>query len=159
MGYRCETSSTTTFSDIAPMSAVRIQNGNLSRLAFPCSYLASETGEPVPIHLHEEGYSDVKVYVRNVIEGLEIDGYIDPLDDTVVRVDIKALCPSAVYNDVSTIFSVVIEALDTAIGESASDVIMVGELTIIKAPCLNDQTDDANNGPFDLDIVTGEEVE
>lgn len=84
----------------------------------------------IPVHLLEEGYTKVHVSTVEDYEGLEFDGFIDTIDDWIVRVDVKAYLEEAITEpiDVKLIVKVSNEAEDKV------DVVFIGKLRIMPAP-------------------------
>ena len=75
-----------------------------------------------PIDLMQEGYDEVEIDFRHLPDGLSAEGRIER---NVVRVDIAAICPDAIDEDLHIPFSVYI------VGTSLRDVAIKGILHIV----------------------------
>ena len=143
---------------------IEIENGIISRIAYPCYYIYRKDGKPYkhpvippiwhdhlgwpspdkrdrsfqprlknlivePIHLSDEGYTDVIVALRDEPDGLTITGEID---DSIVRLTIKALCEDAISERVDVKFAVYLEG--TLLSNTpARDLVTRGILRIVPA--------------------------
>ncbi len=92
-----------------------------------------------PIHLREEGYSDIDVAFANPPEGLDGHGYIDPDDDWVARFVIHPMCPEAAGRDIDVEYAVFALGQTGAYERSLPaydrrDVIARGTLRILAGP-------------------------
>lgn len=88
----------------------------------------------IPIHLIEEGYTNVKVAFADTIEGLTVtSAHIDIDDDWVVRTIISAKVPAAIKEKVETTFSVIASRSDEA-GHEINDFVNQGRLVILPSP-------------------------
>lgn len=140
MGYRHERPRSS-LRDAVEDTTLTVHNGSTSDFAFPCFYLVDkddETGactkEAIPINLIAEGYNEIQVAFSSDIAGLVGTGYIDPIDDYIVRVRTEAFCPSAVRSDVKVHYSVTAVAPATAVSPAIHDVIATGDFIILHAP-------------------------
>ncbi len=81
-----------------------------------------------PIHLIREGYTEVLCGIYPEIAGIGITGYIDEIDDWIIRVHISAICESAISKMEQTNFSIFVTN-----GEN-SDPVMTGKIIVAPAP-------------------------
>lgn len=85
-----------------------------------------------PIHLKEEGYTDVEVAFANPPEGLTASGSIRDTDDWVVRFLLHPMCPSAIEEDVDVSYTVFVTGQIN--GKPRRDVVAKGTLRILAGP-------------------------
>lgn len=138
MGYRCHTPQSSVRDAVAD-SSITVRNGSSSDLAFPCFYLEEGADWTLPesltpIHLIAEGYTEIRIALQSDIDGLVMTGFIDELDDWVIRARVEAFCEAARVRDVKTHYSIVAYAPETYLGPALYDVVATGELTILHAP-------------------------
>lgn len=82
-----------------------------------------------PVHLEEEGYSEVEVAFADKPQGLSGHGEID---DFVVRFTLAPMCPDAVKKDLDVPYTVFVTG--TVAGRAARDVVSRGTLRIVAGP-------------------------
>lgn len=85
-----------------------------------------------PIHLRDEGYSEVEVAFDSPPAGLIGSGEIDADDDWVVRVLLHPMCRDAVSEDVDVPYSVFVKG--NVGGRQRRDVVARGTLRILAGP-------------------------
>lgn len=85
-----------------------------------------------PIHLIQEGYTNVEVAFVNPPEGLNAKGYLDPDSDWVVRFLINPMCESAITEDVDVSYTVFVTGEIN--GMHRRDVVAKGTLHILAGP-------------------------
>lgn len=84
----------------------------------------------IPIHLSKEGYENVIIATNETYEGLVIKGWIDEVDDWVIRVKFNARLEEATEKPVEIRFIVKV----TNETEEAVDTVSLGHLVIMPAP-------------------------
>lgn len=104
-----------------------------------------DMSKTIPIHLKEEGYTNVEVAFSRNIDGLTADGYIE---DYIIRFNLNPMCDSAVNRDIEVPYTVFITGRVN--GRSVRDIAAKGILHIVAGPFsganLNDSDSSGNNG-------------
>lgn len=85
-----------------------------------------------PIHLLEEGYTDVEVAFVDPPSGLVGTGYMDEDSDWVVRFIIEANCADALTENVDVSYAVFVNGIIN--GRKRRDVVAKGTLRILAGP-------------------------
>lgn len=84
----------------------------------------------IPIHLLEEGYSEVEVAFANPPAGLGAEGAIDKEQDWVVRFSFFPMCEDAIEEDVDVPYTVFVLNRE----KEMRDVVAKGVLRIVAGP-------------------------
>lgn len=82
----------------------------------------------IPIHLIEEGYTDIEVVLKDSPSGITTSGYIDIYEDWVVRVLFDVSDHPSLDEDKDIEYAVF------AVKGNIRDVVMIGTLTILAGP-------------------------
>lgn len=118
--------------DVTTASELHVLNGATAEFAIPCSYIV-EDGTLEPIHLVAEGYGDPVVAYVDQPSGLVCDAWVDPLDDSLIRLVVSAQCPDATEESLICRFSVLISR--TVVGRGPiTDIVLQGNISIESAP-------------------------
>lgn len=147
MGYRigCERPSRKVNNNPS-LSKIVVSNGSIANYAFPCFYVdipeeesvnvsdvnpwdESSTVDLIPIHLSEEGYTDVDVSFVGNSDGITATGLIDPINDNIIRVKFSASSEYAERKKLEIPFSVFVSD-----GSDVRDIACHGILVILPGP-------------------------
>lgn len=145
MSYRGLEKKRPTVCDVTTLSDIHIINGASAEFAIPCWYnlaprpapdpcKAAKAPEPVleAIRLLEEGYGPPIVAFDEPLEGLSYDAWIEPEEEHVIRLVLRAVCPDAISETQRRRMSLMITR--TTNGRRYTDVVLRSDLTIEASP-------------------------
>ena len=94
----------------------------------------------IPIHMLQEGYTDIEIAMIDAPDGLKVSGYIDEKKDWIVRILFDAKCEDALEDKLVVRFSVF--ANGDLGNRPVSDIVADGILEILPGPFIPEEIED-----------------